>query len=135
MSTRLPRRPYLLRALYQWVLDSGNTPYVLIDATRPGVAVPAEHVDEGKIVLNLSPAAVRALDLGADAVSCEGRFGGRPFGLYLPMSSIVAIYARETGEGMVFEGETFDEPEPPAPGDPASDGSPAVRGGHLKRVK
>lgn len=135
---RLPRRPYLLRALTDWIIDSGHTPHVLVDATQSGVAVPPEHVKDGRIVLNLSPAAVRGLAIGRDAVTCDGRFGGRAFSLYLPMASIVAVYARETGEGMVFEAETFAEPEPPA-GGPApvtpGPGGTASRTGHLKRVK
>lgn len=138
---RLPRRPYLLRALTDWIVDSGCTPHVLVDATQPGVVVPQEHVKDGRIVLNLAPSAVRALDIGRDAVTCDSRFGGRSFALYLPMGSIVAVYARETGEGMVFEAETFAEPEPPAGGPgpaPASSGGKSgvpPRAGHLKRIK
>jgi stringent starvation protein B len=130
---KLPKRSYLLRALNEWIVDCGLTPYVLVDANVAGVAVPAEHVKEGRIVLNLSPAAVRALDIGRDAVTCDGRFGGRSFSLYLPMASVLAIYARETGEGMVFETETFAEPEPPESG-PAP-GASVPRAGHLKRIK
>jgi stringent starvation protein B len=120
-----------------WILDSGQTPYVLIDAAVPGVAVPPEHVKDGRIVLNLSPSAVRGLDIGRAAVTCDGRFGGRSFALYLPMASVVAIYARESGEGMVFESESFAEPEPPSDGPAPSGGSGAstARAGHLKRVK
>ena len=137
---KIPRRPYLLRALTDWIVDSGLTPYVLVDATVEGVMVPAEHVNEGRIVLNLSVSAVRGLEIGRDAVTCDGRFGGRSFALYLPMASIVAVYARETGEGMVFEAEAFAEPEPPAggpaPGAGASGaGASPPRAGHLKRVK
>jgi stringent starvation protein B len=143
---KLPRRPYLLRALTEWILDSGHTPYVLVDATQPGVVVPPEHVKDGRIVLNLSPAAVRGLEIGPHAVTCDSRFGGRAFALYLPMASLVAVYARETGEGMVFEAETFAEPEPPptrgptgpeVSGPAATDGkgNPPPRGGHLKRIK
>jgi stringent starvation protein B len=132
-----PKRPYLLRAMSEWILDSNMTPYVLVDATVDGVQVPLEHVQDGKIVLNLSPSAVRALDLGPDAVACDGRFGGRPFGIYLPMRAIVAIYAKESGEGMVFEDEAFPDPSPPAPGADGGPGSKpaAARVSHLKRVK
>lgn len=135
MASRLPRRPYLLRALTDWILDSGHTPHVLVDATLPGVAVPPEHVKDGRIVLNLSPSAVRGLQIGREAVTCDGRFGGRAFSLYLPMASIVAVYARETGEGMVFEAESFAEPEPPAGGPSPASGGASARTGHLKRVK
>jgi len=138
---RIPRRPYLLRALNEWILDSGCTPHVLVDATVAGVVVPEEHVKDGRIVLNLSPSAVRGLDIGPHALTCDSRFSGRSFALYLPMASIVAVYARETGEGMVFEAETFAEPVPPgagpAPATPAAGGATGAtpKGGHLKRVK
>ena len=132
---KIPRRPYLLRALIDWIVDSGQTPYVLVDAAIPGVVVPPEHVKDGRIVLNLSSAAVRGLEIGRHAVSCDGRFGGRPFILHLPMASIIAVYARETGEGMVFEPETFGEPEPPAGGPTASATGSQPRATHLKRVK
>jgi stringent starvation protein B len=142
MAERLPKRPYLLRALIDWMIDSGLTPYVLVDATVAGVTVPAEHVQDGRIVLNLSPSAVRSLRVDADAVTCDSRFGGRSFALYLPMASIAAVYARETGEGMVFEAESFPGPggdNPGAGADGASGaprtGSDGTRGGHLKRIK
>jgi len=134
--SKLPRRPYLLRALIDWIVDSGHTPHVLVDATVPGVLVPPEHVKDGRIVLNLSPTAVRGLQIDRHAVTCDSRFGGRAFALYLPMASLVAVYARETGEGMVFEAETFDEPEPPRAGPPpTAPGGTPQRGAHLKRIK
>ncbi len=133
---QLPKRPYLLRALYDWIVDSELTPYLLVTVDSESVQVPMEYVSEGKIVLNVSPMAVRDLDLGQDAVAFSGRFGGRPFPIHLPMSSIQAIYAKETGEGMMFEAENAgppEDPEPPASGPPDSDSSPS--GGHLKVVK
>lgn len=147
---RPARRPYLLRALVDWIVDCGLTPHVLVDATVPGLEVPQEHVRDGRIVLNVSPAAVRGLEIGRDAVTCEGRFGGRARFLCLPMASVIAVYARETGEGMVFEAETFTEPAarpltdgraPDTEGESPDDGpgngprAPGTRGGHLKRVK
>ena len=100
-----PRRPYLLRALYEWIVDSDDVPYVLVDASVEGVQVPAEHVEDGKIVLNLAPNAVKNLVLEQDYVMCSSRFGGREFELYLPMPSINAIYGRDTRQGMVFPEE------------------------------
>ncbi len=132
MATK-PTRPYLLRALYQWAVDSDLTPYVLIDAEVPGVAVPSEYVEDGKIVLNLSPAAVRNLVMDDEAVACDSRFGGRPFALYLPMASLRAIYAKETGEGMRFEAESFPEPDPD--GGPDDSGGKGPGASHLKVVK
>ncbi|HEX7034780.1 MAG TPA: ClpXP protease specificity-enhancing factor [Pseudomonadales bacterium] len=124
MSTK-PKRPYLLRAIYDWIVDSELTPHVLVNAGHEDVRVPREYVKDGKIVLNVAPRAVRQLSIDEAALACECRFGGRPFSVYLPMASIEAIYARETGEGMAFEAERF--PEPPSP-QPSG-------GGHLKVVK
>ena len=100
-----PRRPYLLRALYEWIVDSGEIPNVLIDAEVEGVVVPKEHVRDGQIVLNISPQAVRNLNLGDDFVMCEGRFSGRSMELILPIISIRAIYCRDSGQGLAFDDE------------------------------
>jgi stringent starvation protein B len=104
---RLPRRPYLLRAMHQWMSDSGMTPHVLVDTYVEGVDVPKAHVRDGRIVLNLGLAATRHLDLGNEWISFEARFAGVPRGVRLPVAAVLSIYARETGEGMVFppEGE------------------------------
>ena len=100
-----PRRPYLLRALYEWIVDSGEIPNLLIDAEIDGVVVPEEHVQDGQIVLNISPQAVRNLNLGDDFVMCEGRFSGRSMELILPIISIRAIYCRDSGQGLAFDDE------------------------------
>ena len=133
---QLPKRPYLLRALYDWIVDSELTPYLLVTVDDASVQVPSEYVSEGKIVLNVSPMAVRDLDLGQGAVAFSGRFGGRPFPIHVPMASIQAIYAKETGEGMMFEPENI-EPDPAPPeGDPPDAGADGpASGGHLKVVK
>ncbi len=102
-----PQRPYLLRALYEWIVDNNEIPYVLVDATVPGVQVPAEHVVDGQIVLNLSADAVRDLSLGDEFVMCSSRFSGRVFELCLPLMSIKAIYCKDSGHGMVFPEETL----------------------------
>lgn len=118
-----PQRPYLLRALYEWVVDSDDVPHVLVDATADGVVVPTEHVEDGKIVLNLGPNAVRDLALEDDYVMCNSRFGGRPFEIYLPMASIRAIYGRDSRQGMVFPDETVPEDDgAPTPGPDSGDG-------------
>jgi stringent starvation protein B len=136
--SKKPKRPYLLRALYDWIVDSDLTPYVLVNAEAADVSVPAEYVNDGKIVLNVAPHAVRELAMDTTALSCQCRFSGQPFPVYLPMGSIEAIYARETGEGMAFESEQF--PEPPdggpdsaGPGDDSD--KPSGGGAHLKVVK
>lgn len=96
-------RPYLIRALYQWIVDNDCTPHLLVNAEYPGVQVPSKFVSDGQIVLNVSPTAVRELSLDNDAVSFEGRFGGVPHTLYVPIGAILGIYARENGQGMVFD--------------------------------
>ena len=99
------RRPYLLRALYDWIVDSGEIPNILVDAEIDGVVVPQEHVQDGQIVLNISPQAVRNLNLGDEYVMCEGRFSGRSIELVLPIASIQAIYCRDSGQGLAFDDE------------------------------
>jgi stringent starvation protein B len=127
--TAKPKRPYLLRALLDWIVDSDLTPYLLVGVDSEAVQVPMEYVSEGKIVLNISSIAVRDLHIGSDAVSFSGRFSGQAFPVYVPMDNVIAIYAKETGEGMAFDPEDSPEPEP----DP--DGTDTPPGGHLKVVK
>ena len=117
-----PKRPYLLRALYDWIIDSELTPYLLVAAESRDVQVPKEYVSEGRIVLNISPAAVRDLVLGNDTVTCSGRFSGRSFPISVPMPSVLAIYAKETGEGLVFDPEYDASPDDPEPPQPPSNG-------------
>lgn len=105
-----PKRPYLLRAYYDWVLDNGFTPYLVVDATYYGVDVPQEYVKDGQIVLNLSEGAVGNLALGNDAIEFSARFQGISRNLYIPMGAAMAIYARENGDGVMFEPEpVYDE--------------------------
>lgn len=105
-----PKRPYLLRAYYDWLLDNGFTPYLVVDATYYGVDVPQEYVKDGQIVLNLSEGAVGNLALGNDAIEFSARFQGIPRNLYIPMGAAIAIYARENGDGVMFEPEPiYDE--------------------------
>ncbi len=109
-------RPYLLRALYEWIVDNDCTPHVIVDATLPNVDVPDEYVKDGQIVLNLSPSAVIELQLADDCVSFNGRFGGKPTDVFIPMGAILGIYARENGQGMAFEAETGDDDPTPEGG-------------------
>ncbi|MFC0336039.1 stringent starvation protein B [Kushneria avicenniae] len=95
-------RPYLIRALYQWLLDNDCTPYVVVDAERTGVVVPEQFIQNGQIVLNIGPGAVRELFMENDMVAFNARFGGQPMTVELPIDAIIAIYARENGVGMVF---------------------------------
>jgi stringent starvation protein B len=116
--------------MHEWMLDNGFTPHLVVDAKRDGVRVPEAHVKDGKIVLNVSPAATRALSLGNDIVTFEARFGGASLALVIPVSAVLGIYARETGQGMIFgEDDTPTSPPPaggePPPQPPAGDGKRA----------
>lgn len=95
-------RPYLLRAIFDWLLDNGLTPYVMVDATQPNVAVPERFVEEGKIVLNIAPQAVGNLALGNETMEFDARFSGVSQHVYVPIDAVMAIYAFENGRGMVF---------------------------------
>lgn len=98
----LSSRPYIARALYQWLLDNDLTPYIVVDAEQAGVEVPRQFVQNGQIVLNLAPTAVRDFAMENEAVSFSARFGGRPMQVMVPIEALIAIYARENGVGMVF---------------------------------
>ena len=102
-------RHYLVRAYYDWIKDNGLSPYIVVSADLPGVNVPRQHVDEGKIVLNLSPEAIRDLEIDANALAFHARFSGSPFHVYMPVRAIVAIYAQESGEGRMFRDDEFPE--------------------------
>jgi stringent starvation protein B len=112
------QRPYLLRAMHEWMVDNGFTPHLVVDAQRDGVQVPKAHVQDGKIVLNVSPTATRALSLGNDFVTLEARFGGVSQRLSIPVAAVLGIYARETGQGMLFTDDDATPPTPPPDGPP-----------------
>lgn len=152
-------RPYLLRALYEWVVDNGMTPHVLVDAQMPGVTVPRHAVKDGRIVLNIADRAVSRLDMGNDSLRFTARFGGVSQAVNVPLYAIIALYARETGHGMALPAdpgsesaaadtgnaaiqaaeaaETAPEVSATTPDDagPASPDDPPKRGSHLRIVK
>jgi stringent starvation protein B len=118
--------------MHEWMVDNGFTPHIVVDAGREGVHVPPGHVQDGKIVLNVSPAATRVLTLGNDFVTFEARFGGVAQQLTVPVTAILGIYARETGQGMLFND---DDGAPPSPGPEGGRPSPAPSGGDKPRPK
>ena len=128
-------RPYLLRALYEWIGDNDMTPHLLVDATCEGVVVPRAAVKDGRVVLNIAARAVAGLDMGNRELRFKARFGGVSQSVIVPMAAILAIYAQETGQGMMLpedggalaEDAPVDQPEPPEDG--------PKRGGHLRVVK
>ena len=95
-------RPYLIRAMYQWITDNGMTPHLLVDVAVDGVQVPTEHVQNGKIILNVAPMAIGALVLGDEEITFSARFSGKSMSLYIPIEAVLAVYAKENGQGMMF---------------------------------
>jgi stringent starvation protein B len=156
-SAMTSNRPYLLRAIYDWISDNGFTPYMLVDAAQPGVRVPASAIRDGKVVLNIAMRAVANLELGNDRIRCMARFGGVSQPLDVPVSAVQAIYAQENGQGMMFPPEdaeaatladepleqvpaprpslqpvasldqSEDEPSPPSSDEPPPKGPPKLR--------
>lgn len=125
------KRPYLIRAMHEWMGDNGHTPHVVVDAAADGVSVPGEHVKDGKIILNISHSAAHNLTMTNEAVSFRARFSGEPFDVWVPVASVLGIYAKETGQGMIFS-QGANQPEPP---DAKSKEARHGRRSHLKVVK
>jgi stringent starvation protein B len=123
-----PSRPYLIRALHEWIVDNQLTPYLLVDCGVEGVRVPPEHVSEGRIILNVSPAATQELHMGNELIAFSARFAGKPQNIEVPVEGVLAIYARENGRGMVFSNDNDDGTTP----DPSDDGGGKP---HLRVVK
>lgn len=108
-------KPYLIRALYEWIVENNLTPYLVVQAKMDGVSVPQQFVNkDGQIVLNIAPRAVSSLDLGNQAISFNARFSGIATDIYVPCLAVLGIYARENGQGMMFEPDK----QPPSPPDP-----------------
>ena len=107
------KRPYLIRAMHEWMTDNGLTPHIVVETGGEGILVPEEHVSDGKIILNVSYAATRELNIANDTLSFEARFKGIPQRVQVPTTAVLGIYARETGQGMIFtdEAERADDGE------------------------
>lgn len=124
-------RPYLIRAIYDWLLDNNLTPYIMVDVNLPDVSVPQQFVKDGKIILNIAPAAVSRLSMGNRVIEFNARFSGIPHQLHVPVMAVQAIYSYENGRGMVFN----EDDEDTGPGDPPPDNTPPKGRAHLKVVK
>ncbi|BDF96413.1 MULTISPECIES: ClpXP protease specificity-enhancing factor [Pseudoalteromonas] len=144
-----PNRPYLLRAFFDWIVDNQCTPHLVVNADFPAVQIPTQFVQDGQIVLNISPSAVTQFSMDNQQLSFNARFGGQPMQVYVPIGAVLAIYARENGEGTVFTADEFLEdedefaaelesvdvadellPDEPAPAKPEK-----KKGSHLRVIK
>lgn len=138
-----PNKPYLFRAIYDWILDNDGTPYLLVDATLPDVIVPNEHIKDGQIILNASPSAIQNWFVDNDAVSFSARFSGKAQQIFIPMNSLMAIYAQENSLGMAFpesveqasHGEEEDKQELLPVNNPENKKERVSKPSHLKVIK
>ncbi len=119
--TMTSSRPYLVRAIHEWILDNDLTPHIVVDADAQGVRVPSEYVKDGQISLNISAAAVHGLSVENDWIMFDARFGGKSFQVSVPTSAVLAIFAKENGAGMSFGEEEHQDDPPPEPGDGCKD--------------
>ncbi|MCX7101913.1 MAG: ClpXP protease specificity-enhancing factor [Methylobacter sp.] len=110
-----PLKPYLIRSIYEWIIDNNMTPHLLVDAENPKAILPVDFIEDGKIVLNIRPEAIQGLNLGNESIEFNARFSGKPMHILTPISTVLAIYAKENGKGMIFDPEDSDEDEPPPP--------------------
>lgn len=128
-------KPYLIRALYDWIVDNHLTPHVLVDASGEDLSVPADYVEDERIVLNLSPSAVRDLDLSNDYINFKARFSGQSMNVYFPSNAVLAIYAKENGRGMIFPEEEEKESASETQEAPAKKKTGKKKKPHLKVIK
>ncbi|VAW96757.1 Stringent starvation protein B [hydrothermal vent metagenome] len=129
-------RPYLIRAMHEWILDSDLTPYVLVDANYKDVVIPLEYVEDGKILLNISSGATQNLNLGNEFVIFSARFSGKSMEVSFPVDAALAVYAKENGRGMMFNTDGTDDEPPssdPSPTEPSMSGSSALGSAPAKK--
>jgi stringent starvation protein B len=127
-------KPYLIRAVYEWCVDQDFSPYLLVNAEAEEIVVPMPSVQDGRIVLNLRPQAVHNLNLGDSTIEFNARFGGKPMHVRIPIPAVLAIYAQENGQGMVFDFEEKGEPSPNPPAQDTAESKPRAKP-MLKLVK
>jgi stringent starvation protein B len=106
-------KPYLIRSIYDWIIDNNMTPHLLIDAEHSDAILPVDFIENGKIVLNIRPEAIQNLSLGNDEIQFNARFSGKPMQIIVPIVAVDAIYAKENGKGMVFDDQDDSEEIPP----------------------
>ena len=104
-----PTRPYLARAIYEWICDNNLTPHLLVDATQPNTMVPEQFIQDGQIVLNLEPHAVHKLNMNNNTITFSARFGGVSRDIYIPLNVVIVIYARENGQGLFFDPNEYED--------------------------
>jgi len=131
----LPLKLYILRAVHDWAVDQGFTPHVLVDATLPGVRVPPGYVENGRIVLNIHPRSVDRFELVDDWLRFSARFGAQSFLIEIPSAAVLAVYARENGQGISFPEAMVATPEKPGTDDNPPSGTPPAKGPSLRIVK
>lgn len=106
-------KPYLIRSIYEWIIDNQLTPHLLVDAENSDTILPQDYIEDGKIVLNLRPEAIQGLTLGNEEIQFNARFSGKAMHIVTPTTAVLAIYAKENGKGMIFDPEDYQEDTPP----------------------
>lgn len=129
------QKPYLIRAIHEWLIDNASTPYLLVNTTYEGVQVPLEYVKDDRIVLNIAPDAIRNLHMDNDWISFSARFSGNPMEVFIPIVAVQAIYGKENNEGMFFPDDEHPLPPTPDNTDTSSPGKPPKGKPSLKVVK
>lgn len=120
-----PLKPYLIRSVYEWIVDNNLTPHLLVNANGNNGNLPMDYIEDGKIVLNIRPQAIEALSLGNELIEFNARFSGKPMTITASVNAVMAIYAKENGKGLVFDQENNDGNEPPPEQEPPS--KPSLR--------
>jgi stringent starvation protein B len=110
-----PLKPYLIRSIYEWIIDNKLTPHLLVNAENSRAVLPQQFIEDGKIVLNIRPEAVQGLTLGNEEIQFNARFSGKPMQIVAPIAAVMAIYAKENGKGMIFDQEDEESDTPPPP--------------------
>lgn len=134
ISSMTSSQPYLIRAIYDWIIDNNLTPYLLVNAENDYAMIPRDYVEDGKIVLNINPSAISDLQLGNDYIMFNARFSGKAMEVSVPVIAVLAIYARENGQGMMFDDKNNPPPTPPDDTTPPENDKSSQKP-HLKVVK